>query len=44
MYLKSKPGYEWLEEYRPVARVGKSILLYNLPQNGQCNLDSANSR
>jgi hypothetical protein len=24
-------GFAWLERYQPVARVGKSILLYNIP-------------
>jgi len=25
------PGFAWLERYRPVARVGKSLLLYQVP-------------
>jgi hypothetical protein len=28
---RSEPGFAWLERYRPVARVGKSILLYYIP-------------
>ena len=28
---RSEPGFAWLERHQPVARVGKSILLYYIP-------------
>jgi hypothetical protein len=28
---KTEPGFAWLEQYKPVTRVGKSILLYYIP-------------
>jgi len=30
--LRPESGFAWLERYQPVARVGKSILLYYIPQ------------
>src|SRR5262249_42971423 len=29
---KSEPGFAWLDRYQPAARVGKSILLYHIPE------------
>jgi hypothetical protein len=28
---RAEPGFAWLERYQPVARVGKSLLLYQVP-------------
>lgn len=32
-------GFAWLESYTPVARVGKSILLYNIPDSASAQPD-----
>jgi hypothetical protein len=29
---RSDLAFSWLDRYQPVARVGHSILLYNIPQ------------
>jgi 4-amino-4-deoxy-L-arabinose transferase-like glycosyltransferase len=29
---RAEPAYAWLDRYEPVVRVGKSILLYNIPE------------
>ncbi|HSY92669.1 MAG TPA: glycosyltransferase family 39 protein [Candidatus Binatus sp.] len=37
------PGaFDWLDPYQPVARVGKTILLYNLPETTQAQTPPAN--
>lgn len=32
--LREQPGYAWLRAYTPIATIGKSILLYDLPEAG----------
>jgi hypothetical protein len=29
---RGEPAFAWLDRYQPAARIGKSILLYNIPQ------------
>jgi hypothetical protein len=42
-HMSYPPGaFEWLKAYQPVGRVGKTILLYYIPEDGRAEAQSPN--